>query len=93
MVRCLELVGGSRVFELPTPAGIRWRDIEAMLRAYGVNVVERSGSRVARLRAARGSSSTGRTLGPETGRATVRDIAAFLKAAGVQVEGEQRKGR
>ena len=73
-----------RVFERPTPSDIRWEDIVAMLRACGVEVVERSGSQV-------GLAKDGERIvihrphpRPITGRATARDIAAFLSAAGVQ---------
>ena len=54
-----------------------------MLRACGVEVVERSGSRVG-LRMGKERIVVHRPHPrPNTGRATVRDIASFLKAAGV----------
>lgn len=72
-----------RVHERPTPSDIRWGDIEAMLRACGVEVVERSGSRI-------GLKKGGERIvihrphpRPITGRATVRDIAVFLESVGV----------
>ena len=34
------------LFRKPTPSGIRWADIVAMLHAAGVEVTQRSGSRV-----------------------------------------------
>ena len=64
----------------PAPTGIRWADLVAMLEAAGVEVTERSGSRVLlkkgmeRMLVHRPHPET------ETGRATVRDIAAFLEA-------------
>ena len=73
----------ARVFERPTPSDIRWEDLVAMLRACGVEIVERWGSRV-------GLAKDGERIvihrphpRPVTGRATVRDIAVFLSAAGV----------
>lgn len=55
-----------------------------MLRACGVEVVERSGSRVG-LRMGNERIVVHRPHPrPNTGRATVRDIASFLKAAGVE---------
>ena len=55
-----------------------------MLRACGVEVVERSGSRVGlRMRNERIVVPRPHPS-PNAGRATVRDIASFLKAAGVE---------
>ena len=73
----------GRVLERPTPADIRWADIESLLRGLGIEIVERSGSRV-QLR--RGSINTvvhKPHPQPETGRETVRDIAVFLNRIGV----------
>lgn len=36
----------AAIFTRPTPAGIRWADIEALIRAAGGVVEERAGSRV-----------------------------------------------
>ena len=72
----------EQVFRRPTPAGIRWLDIVALLQAVDVEVSQRSGSRVllkkgeARMVVHRPHPE------PETGKATVRDIAAFLEAIG-----------
>ena len=55
-----------------------------MLQACGVEIVERSGSRVG-LRMGRERMVVHRPHPkPNTGRATVRDIALFLRAAGVE---------
>lgn len=80
-----------RVYEVPKPSGIRWRDIEAMLRAYGVDITERSGSRVALEKAGRRLVVHRPHPSPETSRAAVRDIAKFLLAAGVKVEQMQER--
>ena len=71
------------IFARPTPANIRWADIESLLRAMGVETEERAGSRV------------GLTWGdqaivihkphpqPELPKGTVRTLAQFLNAIGV----------
>ena len=41
------LVTLGAIFSHPTPADIRWADIEALLRALGADKDERAGSRVA----------------------------------------------
>ena len=74
----------QRVILRPTPAGIRWGDIEALLRAVGVEVIERSGSRVLLRKDSDRMVVHRPHQRPETGRATVRDIAAFLAALGVE---------
>ncbi len=68
----------------PTPAGIRWVDIESLLRAVEVEVVERKGSRVLLRKGADRMVVHRPHPKPTTGRATVRDIAAFLRAIGVK---------
>jgi len=74
----------ERVFEAPALADIRWQDLVAMLKAAGVDISERSGSRVL-LKKGRERMVVHRPHPePATGRATVRDIAAFLKAVGVK---------
>ena len=37
----------AAIFAHPTPANIHWRDIEALFKALGAEVMEREGSRVA----------------------------------------------
>jgi len=74
----------ARMFARPTPSDIRWVDIEAMVRANGVEVVERSGSRVLLRKGAERMVVHRPHPKPETGRATVRDIAQFLRAIGVK---------
>ena len=72
-----------RVYEKPTPPDIRWEDIEALLRACGVEVVERSGSRVGLRKGGERIVVHRPHPRPTTGRATIRDISAFLKVVGV----------
>ena len=68
----------------PTLAGIRWADIAAMLEAAGVEVSERSGSRVLLKNGAERMIVHVPHPAPETGRGAVRAIVAFLDAAGVK---------
>ena len=74
----------ERIFATPTPSNIRWRDLEAMLRACGVEIVERSGSRIGLRMGSERMVVHRPHPSPNTGRATIRDIALFLKAAGVE---------
>ena len=74
----------NEVFKRPTPSGIRWADIVTMLSAAGVEVIQRSGSRVLLKKGAERIVVHRPHPEPETGRATVRDIAAFLDAVGVK---------
>ena len=55
-----------------------------MLHAAGVDVTQRSGSRVVLKRGAERIVVHRPHPEPEVGRATVRDIAAFLDAVGVR---------
>lgn len=71
----------ARVLSTPTPADLWWKDIEAMLGACGVEVVERSGSRVGLMKDGERIVVHRPHPGPVVGRATLRDIAAFLRAA------------
>ena len=73
----------EKMLTKPTPSGIRWADIGSMLTAAGVEVSERSGSRVLLKKGADRILVHRAHPEPVTGRATVRDIAAFLKAVGV----------
>ena len=74
----------ERAFATPTPSDIRWRDLEAMLRAFGVEIIKRSGSRIGLRMGSERMVVHRPHPRPNTGRATVRDIALFLKAAGVE---------
>ena len=67
----------------PTPANVRWQDLVSLLKAVGVELSQGSGARV-RLKA-----TTERMVvhqphpGPNTGKATIRDVAKFLKTLGI----------
>ena len=76
----------ERMFSRPTPPGLRWTDVASLLGAVGVKVTERSGSRGLLKKGAERIVVHRPHPGSETGRATVRDIAAFLEAIGVRPE-------
>ena len=73
----------ERVFTGPTPSDIRWADIESMLEAIGVEVSERAGSRQLLKKGAERIIVHRPHPSPQTGRATVRSIAMFLRTLGV----------
>ena len=72
------------MFKRPTPTGIRWADIVAMLEAADVEVIQRTGSRVLLKKGTERMVVHRPHPEPEIGKATVRDIAAFLEAVGVK---------
>lgn len=83
----------ARIHQRPTPADIKWHGLICALEHYGVEVVEREGSRVG-LRMGDERTIIHRPHpGSVTGRATVRDIADFLRAAGVTPLREEAKPR
>ncbi len=72
----------ERILAKPTPAGIRWADIESLLRALGVELHERAGSRVHLVKGTESIVVHRPHPRPETSRESVRDIAAFLERIG-----------
>ena len=67
---------------MPTPSDIRSEEIESLLNALGVNLVERAGSRVQLVRRA-GSIVVHRPHPrPVARRDTVRDVARFIEGIG-----------
>ena len=72
-----------RIFTNPTPADIRWAEIEALLRAVGVRITERAGSRVGLMKDSTGTVVHRPHPRPETSKKTVRDIKQFLLSIGV----------
>lgn len=73
----------SRIHAKPTPVGLQWQDVEAMLRASDVEVVERPGSRVALIKGQKAIVVHRLHLSPQIGSSTIREMSAFLKAIGV----------
>ena len=74
----------QRVFQQPAPTDISWEDVESMLRVVGVELGQRPGSRVSLVKDGEVMVVQRPRPGPLTVRATVRDLAAFLKAVGVK---------
>lgn len=70
----------------PTPVDIRWAEIEALLAAMGVALIERAGSRVQLVRGSDSIVVHRPHPRPETRRDTVRDIAKFIER--IESEGE-----
>jgi hypothetical protein len=78
----------ARIFAEPTPADLRWSEVEALLRSVGGQVSEGAGSRVrVALRGVRGVFHRPHP-GPETRRSQVRAVRDFLAEAGVKPEKE-----
>ena len=62
----------------PTPADIRWAEVESLLNALGVELVERAGSRVQLFKGNESIVVHRPHPRPETRRDTVRDITQFI---------------
>jgi hypothetical protein len=70
----------------PTPADLRWSDIESALRALGCEISEGSGSRVRMaLNGARAVFHRPHPS-PQTKRSSVRAVREFLISAGLKTE-------
>ena len=74
----------ENMFKTPMPANIKWTEIITVLKAASVEIHERSGSRVLFKKAVECIVIHRPHPESHTGRATVRDIVAFLKAIGVK---------
>ena len=74
----------EKMFQTPTPADIRWTDIVSMPNAAGVDIHERSGSRVLLKKEQKGIVVHRPHPEPETDRGTVRLIVDFLKKTEVR---------
>lgn len=74
----------ARIFAEPTPADIRWVEIEALLTALGAEVEDAAGSRVwIGLNGVRAVFHRPHPS-PQTKRGAVRAVRDFLIAAGVR---------
>ena len=72
----------ERMRTVPTPTDIRWAEIESLLGALEVAVVERAGSRVQLVRGSESIVVHRPHPRPVTRRDTVRDIAKFIDRIG-----------
>ena len=66
----------------PTPADIKWAEIESVLAALGVDLVERRGSRVQLVKGSDSIVVHHPHPRPEARRDTVRDIVRFIERIG-----------
>ena len=72
----------ERMRAMPTPADIRWVEIESLLGALGVNLVERAGSRVQLVKGAESIVIHRPHPRPVARRDSVRDIVKFIERIG-----------
>ena len=72
----------ERMQATPTPADIRWEEIESLLGALGVSLVERAGSRVQLVKGSESIVVHRPHPRPETSRDTVRDMVKFIELIG-----------
>ena len=66
----------------PTPVDIRWADIESLLNALGVNLVERAGSRIQLVKGSESIVVHRPHPRPVASRDTIRDIVKFIERTG-----------
>lgn len=78
----------GRIFAEPTPADLRWSEIEALLRAAGAEINEGAGSRVRIVLSGVRAVFHRPHPSPFTRRGLVRAVRDFLAAAGVMPEEE-----
>lgn len=85
----------AMILDKPTRSGIRWADIESLIRACGGEIEERAGSRMGIwLNGVRANVHRPHPM-KEVNRATVKSIRRFLTEAGVyedDVQGISREG-
>lgn len=73
-----------RIFERPTPVGIRWAEAVALLEAVGAELEERAGSRVAIVLGGRVAIVHKPHPRPELPRQLVRRLAQILEENGIR---------
>lgn len=79
------------IFENPAPSGIRWSDIEALLKTCGAELSEGKGSRVrVVLNGVRAVFHRPHPR-PETGKGMVGSVRRFLDDAGVTPDSEKNR--
>ena len=73
----------SGIFERPAPTDVAWDDLIELLRGLGVEILAQGASRVALVYGDNVMIVHRQASNPLTVRATVRDVAAFLRAVGL----------
>ncbi len=76
----------ARIYEEPTRSDLPFRDWDALIRALGAEVVERSGSRVAFILGERIGHFHRPHPRPDARQAAVRQMCEFLREAGIEPE-------
>jgi hypothetical protein len=74
----------AQIFTVPVPAGIKWRDIEALLRSLGATITEGRGSRVRVLLKGQEAIFHRPHPSPDTDKGVVRAVRRFLEDAGIR---------
>jgi hypothetical protein len=74
----------AAIFTDPVPAGIKWRDIEALLRALGGELVEGRGSRVTVFLGEAKATFHRPHPRPDTDKGAVRALRRFLLQTGLR---------
>lgn len=74
------------IFSIPTPANIKWSDIESLFSSLGAIIEEGNGSRV-RIKYKNIRAVFHRPHpSPDTDKATVKDIKKLLENAGIEYD-------
>lgn len=83
------------IFQMPIRSGIRWTDVESLIRSCGGDIEERAGSRKGNwLNGVRASIHRPQPM-KEVNRGTVKSIRRLLREAGIyddDVQGISREG-
>ncbi len=74
----------ERLFEQPPPTDLPWADVLNMLRTFGVDVRQQGDVRIALCREEHVMIVSRPLPEPLAVRATVQDLAAFLKTVGMK---------
>ncbi len=74
----------SKIFTKPAPSDLPWEEIESLLEAVGVRLLQRPGSRLALVMKDEVMVVRRPHPIPLAVKATVKDVAAFLKTVGVR---------
>ena len=74
----------TRIFAHPTPANIRWSDVEALFIDLGAKVIEREGSRIAVVLFNQVQVFHRPHSSPDTDKGAVASIRKWLESNGVK---------
>ncbi len=74
----------AAIFADPVKAGIKWKDIESLLKSLGAEITEGNGSRVRVALNGRRAVFHRPHPSPDTDRGAVKSVRRFLKEAGIK---------